>query len=119
MTSKIINMADKFRDAEDEILESLFDTGSIADDGFSDRIVHRIRRGIWIRRLTLPTAAVIGGAIAFKPVQQILDVGTKVLGALPQDLVSVPAITVPQLPVILLAGTLLVIGVLTARMLEE
>ena len=119
MTSKIINMADKFRDAEDLKLESLFDTGAIADDGFSDRIVRRIRRGIWIRRLTLPVAALIGGAIAWKPAVQILDTGATLVSALPPDLVTVPAVTLPQLPVILIGGTLLFIGVLTARMLEE
>ena len=119
MTSKIINMADKFRDAEDRMLESLFDSAPIADDDFSERIVRRIRRGIWIRRLTLPIAVTIGGAVAFKPAMQVLNLGTSLLGALPQDLVAVPAITLPQLPVILLGGTLLAIGVLTARMLEE
>ena len=112
-------MADKFKDAEDLKLESLFDTGAIADDGFSEKIVRRIRRGIWIRRLTLPTAALVGGAIALKPALQILDAGTAVISALPQDLVAVPAVTVPQLPLILVGGTLLAIGVLTARMLEE
>ena len=119
MTSKIINMADKFRDAEDKQLESLFDSGPIADNGFSDQIVRRIRRGIWIRRLTLPIAVLIGGAIAFKPAMQIMTVGTALIGALPQDMVTVPTITLPQLPVILLGVTLLAIGVLTARMLEE
>ena len=112
-------MADKFKDAEDAKLESLFDTGPIADDGFSDQIVHRIRRGIWIRRLTLPTAALVGGAFAFKPVLQVLDIGTAVLGAMPQELVAIPAISLPQLPVLLLGGTLMAIGALTVRMLEE
>ena len=112
-------MADKFKDAEDVKLEALFDTCAIADDGFSDQIVSRIRRGIWIRRLTLPTAAFVGGAIAFKPTLQILNAGASLVGALPQDLVSLPAIDLPQLPVILLGASLLVIGLLTARMLEE
>ena len=112
-------MADKFRDAEDKLLESLFETGPVADDGFSDRIVRRIRRGIWIRRLTLPIAVTIGAAIAFKPALQILNVGSALLGAMPQDLITIPSITVPQLPVIIMGGMLLVIGALTARMLEE
>ena len=112
-------MADKFRDAEDQLLESLFDSGPVADDGFSEQIVRRIRRGIWIRRLTLPIAVMIGGAIALKPALQVMNVGSALLGAMPQDLVTIPAITLPQLPVILIGGTLLVIGVLTARMLEE
>ena len=112
-------MADKFRDAEDIKLESLFDTGPVADAGFSDRIVRRIRRDIWIRRLALPIAALIGGAVAWKPATQILNAGATLVGALPQDLVAVPTITLPQLPVILVGGTLLVVVALTARMLEE
>ena len=112
-------MADKFRDAEDIKLESLFDSGPVADDGFSDRIVRRIRRDIWIRRLTLPIAALIGGAIAWKPATQILHAGATLVGALPRDLVTVPAVTLPQLPVLVLGGMLLVIIALTARMLEE
>ena len=56
MTSKIINMADRMKDAEDRIFESLFAAEPIADEGFSDRIVKRIRRHIWIQRLTLPAA---------------------------------------------------------------
>ena len=112
-------MADKFRDAEDTRLESLFDTGPVADDGFSDRIVGRIRRDIWVRRLTLPLAALVGGAIAWKPAMQIMNAGATLVGAFPQDLVTVPAVTLPQLPLLLLGGTLLAIGVLTARMLEE
>ena len=112
-------MADKFRDAEDIRLESLFDSGPVADDGFSDRIVRRIRRDIWVRRLTLPIAAVIGGAIAWKPATQILNAGVTLAGAFPRDLVTVPAVNLPQLPVFLLGGMLLVAIALTARMLEE
>ena len=112
-------MAEKTKDAEDRMLETLFASGPIDDDGFSERTVRRIRRQMWIRRLTLPTAVLVGGAIALKPATQLLSVIPTLLGALPQDLVAIPAVTLPQLPVVLLGGTLLAIGVLTARMLEE
>ena len=113
-------MADKFKDAEDRMLESLFASEPIADDGFSNKALRRIRRQVWIRRLSLPIAMLIGGAIAVKPLTQLFDVGSQVVGAaLPQNVVSVPAVSIPQLPVVLFCGALLVIGVLTARMLEE
>ena len=47
-------MAEKLKDAEDRLLESLFASEPIADDGFSRRVVTRIRRRIWVRRLALP-----------------------------------------------------------------
>ena len=101
------------------MLESLFASESIDDDGFSDQIVRRIRRQVWIRRLTLPIAMFIGGAIAIKPATQLVSVMQSVLGALPQGVVAMPTIALPQLPLIFLGAALLAIGVLTARMLEE
>ena len=119
MTSKIINMAEKFRDAEDSVLDALFRSEPVADDGFSQRVLRRIRMRLWIRRLTMPVAVLVGGAIALKPATQLLQVATTLVGAMPDDLVSAPALTIPQLPIVLLGGTLLIVGVLTARMLEE
>ena len=119
MTSKIINMAEKFRDAEDRMLDSLFQSEPIADDGFSNRVLRRVRMRLWIRRLTMPVAILIGGAIALKPATQLFQIGSSLLGAMPDELVSAPALTIPQLPIVLLGGTLLIVGMLTARMLEE
>ena len=112
-------MVDKFRDAEDRLLESLFESEPIADDGFSDRVVGRIRRQIWVRRLALPLAMLVGGAIAIKPASQLVAAGLALISAVPMDLVAAPAAMIPQLPLILLGGTLLAIGMLTFRMLEE
>ena len=41
MTSKIINMADKLMDAEDQLLEAMFKSEPIADDGFSKKVTKR------------------------------------------------------------------------------
>jgi hypothetical protein len=68
LTSKIINMVEKLKDAEDRFLESMFQSAPISDDGFSRRIVCRIRQKIWIRRLTLPVAMLIGGVIAVESI---------------------------------------------------
>ena len=43
-------MADKTSDAVDRLLASAFAAEPIADDGFSDSIVARIRRRVWVRQ---------------------------------------------------------------------
>lgn len=122
-------MVDKLRDAEDRMLETMFQSESIADDGFSRRVVARIRRQLWIRRLALPVAMLIGGAIAIKPVSQLLIATSKLLTAVPEELFQVPADLLPQMEaalfgvslvqVVVLGAMLLAAGVLGTRMLVE
>ncbi|MDJ0812646.1 MAG: hypothetical protein QNJ23_02890 [Woeseiaceae bacterium] len=122
-------MAEKLRDAEDRMLESLFASEPIADDGFSQRVVRRIRRRIWIRRLALPVAMVVGGAIAIKPASQILVAASKLLTVVPQDVVVKPAEWLPQVQGIAISGSLvqmaiygtvlLGVGLLGARALTD
>jgi hypothetical protein len=97
LTSKIINMAEKFKDAEDRLLESMFAAESIEDDGFSHRVVTHIRRRLWIRRLALPVAMVIGGAIAVKPASDLIIAASKLLTVVPKNLVEAPASWLPEL----------------------
>lgn len=66
------------RTAEDELERLLerefagaFET--IADDGFSDRVLARLRRHARIRIFTLSLATAAGLAIAFVPLMQIAD----------------------------------------------
>ena len=112
-------MAERTRDAEDRLLDSMFQSQPIEDDGFSVRVVRRIRRRIWIQRLALPVAMLIGGAIALKPAMQLFSILSRYLGAMPQEAVAASLDSVPQLPMILLAGTLLVFAAVTFRMFEE
>ena len=91
MTSKIINMADKLMDAQDRLLESMFKSEPIPDDGFSHRIVNRIRRRIWVRRLALPIAMLVGVVIAIKPASQLAVAASKLLTVVPQDVLLLPA----------------------------
>lgn len=67
MTSKIINMVERMKDDEDLALEALFASEPIADDGFSNRVLKRLRRRLWVRRLALPIAAAAGLSIALPP----------------------------------------------------
>ena len=86
MTSKIINMAERLKDSEDLKLEALFRSEPVSDDGFSATIVSRVRRRMWVQRLSLPIAFVIGVIIAAKPLMQLAGLVPKVFGIVPQAL---------------------------------
>ena len=122
-------MAEKLRDAEDRMLESLFASDPSPDDGFSQRVVGHIRRRIWVRRLALPVAIIVGGAIAIKPASQLVLAASKLLTVVPQDVVVKPAEWLPQVQGMAISGSfvqtaiygavLLGVGFLGARMLAE
>ncbi len=112
-------MAEKMKDAEDRALESMFQSESIANDGFSDRVVGRIRRQLWVRRLALPTAMVAGAAIAVKPATQLIAIGSQIFGSLPTESIVPQSIATPQLPVLVMVGVGLAIAVLMFRLSEE
>ena len=119
MTSKIINMAEKLQDAEDRLLASLLRPTPIEDDGFSSRIVARIRRGIWIRRLAMPAVLLLGGAIAGKSVLQLGAVLAALGGALPIDPPALPATLLAQMPAMITVGCLMLIGIVMFELSEE
>jgi hypothetical protein len=118
----IINMADKLKDATDLQLESLFSSDPVPDDGFSKRVVSRIRRQIWVQRLALPVAFVVGGSIAAKPMLHFVSLLSQLLGAIPEKLVSDYTLPVPGLsdaPVLLLGVALLGTVLMIGRILED
>jgi len=119
LTSKIINMAEKLKDAEDRLLESMFQSEPIADAGFSKRVVTHIRRRIWLRRLALPVAMIVGGVVAIKPVSELVLAATKLLTVIPQGMFDIPAVWVPQVWTVVLGAMLLAVGMLGMRMIED
>lgn len=110
-------MAERLKDEEDRKLEALFAAEPIADNGFSARVVARVRRQIWVRRLSLPIAFVIGAAISAQPLMQLIDAVSGLFKFIPQTIASnltvVSAAQVPQAQSILL-GAMLLVGVLMA-----
>ncbi len=112
-------MAEKLKDAEDRLLESLLQSAPIADDGFSHRVVTQIRRRLWVRRLALPLAIFVGGAIAIKPATQIMIAASKLMTVVPQGIFEMPATWIPQIQIVVLGAMLLAAGMLGIRMLEE
>jgi len=112
-------MGEKMKDDDDRLLESMFASAPIADAGFSAAVVKRVRRRLWLRRLTLPVAALLGGAIAIKPVSDFLSIAASLIPAVPPELIDTTASMIPQLPTIVLGAMLLGACMLGLRLLEE
>ena len=122
MTSKIINMADRLKDSEDLKLEALFRSEPVLDDGFSAGVVSRVRRRMWVRRLSLPTAVVAGAIIAAKPLTQFAILVPKLVNIVPQDLTGVFDLQLGgmfQGTTVILGIMLLAAMLMIGRMLEE
>ena len=123
MKSVIINMVDRMKDAQDLKLESLFASVPVADDGFSKRIERRIRRQLWVRRLALPGALVIGGSIAVQPLADLLTALFRFISVLPDNVSSnfsvVSSIDLPQMSTLMMGGMLVLVAVMIMRMLED
>jgi len=119
LTSKIINMAEHMKDETDRMLESLFASEPVADDGFSVRVVRKVRRRTWVRRLTLPIATLIGAAISFKPLAGLVTTLAGFAQLLPRDVVELSHNALPQLPYIVLGAMLLATCMVALRSLED
>ena len=122
MTSKIINMAERRKDREDRALEALFRSEPVADDGFSVRVVSNIRRRIWVRRLTMPVAILIGGAISAGPILETIGVLPGLLTSLfgtTLTLDRLPVDSLPQLSTIVIGAAVAMAMLLGSRLLEE
>ena len=107
------------RDDVDERLAALFHAEPIADNGFSERVTRRIRRRLWLRRLAVPLAAAVGGAIALKPLASMVTLLIEFLRSLPFDVVASTSGWVPSPAVIGLGGLLLVAMLLCLRLIDE
>lgn len=119
MTSKIINMAERFKDAEDRLLESMFESVPVADDGFSVNVVSTIRRRLWLRRLTLPCAAAIGAVLTIKPLAGLVKAFAGFSAIIPQQLISATASMLPQVSTLVLGAMLLAVCLLGIQALDE
>lgn len=103
------------------MLAAMFRSEPIADNGFSDRVVRRIRRRLWLRRITLPAAAAIGAAIALKPLATLATSLAVFLRELPLagELTGAVASWVPSLPMLFAGGMLLAVMLAGLRLLDD
>ena len=111
-------MADKLKDNEDRKLESLFRSEPVPDNGFSARVMTRLNRRLWIRRLALPTAFVVGGVIALKPLSQLVVAFSQFLTVIPGNFAGISLDVIPQATTFMLGGFLLAAMMMVTKMLE-
>jgi len=119
LTSKIINMAERIKDENDRMLESMFASAPIADDGFSVRVVRKVRRRMWLRRLTLPFATLVGAIVSFKPLAGLVTTLAGFTTLIPENVLSVSSTILPQLPMLVLGAMLLAACMIGLRSLED
>ena len=112
-------MAERIKDEEDRLLESMFASPPVADDGFSIRVVRRVSRRVWLRRLALPVAAIIGGIIAIKPLSGLVAALLSLSSLIPSDTISLASNSIPQFQTVVLGAILLAVGLLSTRFLED
>ena len=119
---KIINMAERMKDKEDLKLESMFRSEPVPDNGFSANVLQRVRRRMWIRRLSLPLAISLGIAISAKPLLQIAGIASGLVESLFGRSISldqIPVSSLPQASTVLVGVSLLMAVMLASRILEE
>ena len=86
------------------------------------RVVARVRRQMWVRRLSLPMAFLIGIAISAKPLIQLANALPNLLGSVPVSGISMdklPISSFPQTSTIIMGVMLLATVLMASRMLEE
>jgi hypothetical protein len=112
-------MADHLKDNEDLALEALFASAPIADDGFSTRVVRRIRRRTWARRITMPIAVFLGSLIAAGPLAELMGNLPTLLDALPVNASSLPVDALPSTYMLVGGGMLLALVLFALNILED
>ena len=117
MTSKVINMVDRMKDDEDLAFEAMFADKPIADDGFSERVLARIRRRLWLRRLAVPLAAAVGLAVAFRPGLDLLRALGGLIPQLPVERVSTGGFTDMAAGLVPQASTFVVVAIVALALL--
>jgi len=115
-------MADRLKDDADFKLESLFRSQPVQDDGFSVKVVARVRRRIWVQRLAMPVAITIGTLIAAKPLSQLASAIPSLLTIVPDSLGyldTLPLSSLPQNSTVIFGAMLLFAVMMVGRMLED
>lgn len=101
----------------------MFRSEPIDDAGFSKKVVSRVRRQIWIQRLTMPVAFLIGAAVAFKPLSQLVRFLSGLVSLIPKNISSkasaLPIDQLPHLSTLWMVGMLIVGVMMASRLLQD
>ena len=123
MKSKIINMVERMKNQEDVRLESLFASEAIVDNGFSAKVLRKVRRQMWARRLALPVAFVIGAAVAFKPLMSLVTMLAGLFSVIPENLAAesalIPVDYMPGVSTIVMGMMAVMVVTMVSKMLED
>lgn len=112
-------MADYSRDADEQWLEALFASPPVADAGFSERVLRRIRRGQAWRRACLLSAAIIGGAVAWQPAVAFTRFAVALLQELPGNVFGAALEAVPSTAMLAGGSILFLVALFAVRLLED
>lgn len=112
-------MVDRMKDKDELALEALFSSEPIADDGFSRRVAARVRRRMWLRRLTLPTAMALGTLIAFKPLVQVLTALGGAFSNMPMDQLALPEGLIPSMSTFIIGLVVATVAAFFVPLLDE
>jgi hypothetical protein len=112
-------MAERMKDEQDRLLETMFESVPLADNGFSNQILRRIRRKLWVRRITLPAAVSLGGLIAYQPVAAVLKGFYPLLESVSGDLLPSLFGNLPSLQLIVTGALVLVVALYSLSMIED
>jgi hypothetical protein len=119
-------MVDRIKDKEELRLEAMFRSDPLPDIDFSKKVMTRLRRQIWVRRLAMPVAILLGGLIAFKPASELVITLSKVMNVLPAsltsvsvDIPSIPVESLPQVSTYLIGGLMILVTLFFVRVLED
>jgi hypothetical protein len=119
-------MVDRIKSKEELRLEAMFRSDPLPDIDFSSKVMTRVRRQIWIRRLAMPVAILLGGLIAFKPASELVMTLSKVMNMLPanltsvsMDIPSIPVESLPQVSTYLIGGLMILVTLIFVRVLED
>ena len=115
-------MAERIMDKDDLALAAMFRSDPLPDDGFSAKVISRVRHRMWIQRLALPLALVIGLAISARSLLQLIDAIAGILSAIFGEQLSLdrlPFVEALQPSTIMIGASLLMVAMLVSQVLEE
>jgi hypothetical protein len=112
-------MAEKIRDEVDLLLETLFASTPIEDNGFSDRVVGRVRRKQRFRSVCVSVALVLGSLIALQPAIALLTMLYQLLFDTSTGLFAASADRIPSLTMLVAGGVLAAVLMLGMRLADD
>jgi len=110
------------KDKQDLALEAMFRSDAVPDDGFTERVITRVRRQMWVRRLSLPVAFAVGAVLSAKPMLQIASIIPGLIESVFGSAMTVdklPLDNLPSLSTMLFGATLVMAMLLAGKLLEE